>query len=99
MDFEDQQSQDFRLWSSYSKIHPKRCFHARNYLFYKTDFREWYFFVRFPHDILEAKGQLKTKVHIIDLNSPDTFDSKRELILVGPAKTQPAEQPAKEKTE
>ena len=63
------------------------------------EFREWYFFVRFPHDILEAKGQLKTKVHIIDLNSPDTFDSKRELILVGPAKTQPAEQPAKEKTE
>lgn len=49
------------------------------------EFREWYFFVRFPQSILNEKGQLKTSVHILDLNDPKSFNSTKELILVGPA--------------
>lgn len=50
------------------------------------DSREWYFFVRFPPAMLKENGQLKTTVHIKDLNNPKDFDSERELILIGPKK-------------
>lgn len=52
------------------------------------EFREWYFFVRFPKEILDEKGQLKTQVNLKDLHDPKSFTSTRELILVGPAQPQ-----------
>lgn len=46
--------------------------------------REWYFFVRIPPELIPANGQLKTEVLVQDELSLEGFNTKRELILVGP---------------
>lgn len=48
--------------------------------------REWYFFVRVQPSLIPDRGQLKTEVHVRDLLHPEKFNTRRELILVGPRK-------------
>lgn len=48
------------------------------------EFREWYFFVRIPPQLIPPTGQIKTEVQVQDLLSPKDKISPRELILVGP---------------
>ncbi len=45
--------------------------------------REWYFFVRIPPSLISS-GQLKTELRIKDLLHENSFNTSRELILLGP---------------
>ncbi|MEN0059690.1 MAG: cytochrome c oxidase accessory protein CcoG [Bdellovibrio sp.] len=46
--------------------------------------REWYFFVRVPPTLFIPSGQIKTQLTVKDLKENSSFETQRELILVGP---------------
>lgn len=48
------------------------------------EFREWYFFVRFPKKKLPASGQLPIQLRVQDSLSTPNYEEVKPLILIGP---------------